>query len=223
MQENANASGSGKGNAEAHAPGAGDAAATEDLASVTIRTERFGLRPMTEADLVYVLGWWNDPEVRAAHALGAEPLALWHVQAWFAAEESRPHAWIVEPLGPCPETEPLGMLELAAEGGTDGSRRAGAGQVQVLELGVTLRADARGQGIGREVVEGLARWAIGNGHAARVELTVLRSNARAIRAFVHAGFRPVSEPSAEGGRGTLTLRMVYDPTRKTLREGQGPS
>ncbi len=209
----------------------GDSFSEAKIESVTIRTERFFLRPMTDRDLAHVLRWWNDPEVRAAHALGAEPLALDHVREWFEAQGRRPWAWIVERVTERREgrsddgraewdgeasgkTVPIGMLELVER--TEAGRDTGAGgnrPLRVMELGITLDAAARGQGFGPEVVEGLTRWVLASGRAESVELTVLRANGRAVRAFEHAGFEAVPGPEGAGGWESEILRMVYDPIR----------
>lgn len=176
-----------------------------------IPTPRFILRPMAEADLVHVLGWWNDPEVRAAHALGVAPLALDHVKSWFHAQGTRPWAWVVEArevgAAAVPHA-PLGMLELAERSAVAGHLPSARGGERIAEIGITLDASVRGRGFGREIVRALADWALAAGVADRIELTVLETNGRARRAFEHAGFRAVLDSAADEAPGTL--RMVYD-------------
>lgn len=182
--------------------------------SFEITTPRFLLRPMRETDLIHVLGWWNDPEVRAAHALGVSPLALEHVETWFHAQGSRPWAWVVEGRGAAWPTAPIGMVELAERPPASDHRPSERDTERVSELGITLDAGARGRGFGREIVRALADWALACGVADRVELTVLRANGRARRAFEHAGFRMLRAGHGEEAAGAL--RMVYDPGDRGL-------
>jgi len=187
-----------------------------------IETARCRVRPAVEADLPHVVRWWNDPEVRAAHALGAAPLSLAQVTAWFRDAVPRPWVWMAERKGPTDldyaGVGPIGMLELAEVAQSTvlpGARGRGA-----LELGVTLDRAYRGQGFGRELVAALAAWVLGSGMADRVELTVLKGNVRAVRCFTHAGFRV--ETSGPGRAPPDTLRMVFAPQVPTGAGSGGP-
>lgn len=58
----------------------------------------------------------------------------------------------------------------------------------VMGLGISVRSDAQGQGVGRALMQALCDYADGWGGVLRLELTVFTDNARAIRLYERFGF-----------------------------------
>jgi putative acetyltransferase len=59
----------------------------------------------------------------------------------------------------------------------------------VAMLGISVAADAQGQGVGRALMQALCDYADGWAHILRIELTVFTDNARAIALYQGFGFR----------------------------------
>lgn len=68
------------------------------------------------------------------------------------------------------------------------------------ELGISVRSDWRGQGVGRSLMERALTWARESGIITRVELSVIARNSNAIRLYESMGFRE------EGRRQRAVLR-----------------
>lgn len=68
------------------------------------------------------------------------------------------------------------------------------------ELGISVRADWRGQGVGRALMERAIAWAHDSGIITRVELSVLERNTHAIHLYESLGFHE------EGRRQHTVLR-----------------
>jgi RimJ/RimL family protein N-acetyltransferase len=77
--------------------------------------------------------------------------------------------------------EVVGMVTI------DGKRRRAMRHCGVL--GVSVRADCRGQGVGRALMERAIAWARESGVITRVELQVLARNATAISLYERLGFQ----------------------------------
>jgi len=90
-----------------------------------------------------------------------------------------------------------------------------------LEIGYWLRADAVGRGLATEVVEALARIALGSGGRTRVEIRCDPRNARSVAVARRAGFRHlrtlVAHLRTPGGepRDTMVWERCYFPEPDT--------
>ena len=103
-------------------------------------------------------------------------------------------------------------------GGAGLHRREAA---DALEIGYWLRADSVGRGLATEVVEALARVALGPGGVTRVEIRCDPRNTRSIAVARRAGFRHlrtlVAHASTPGGeaRDTMVWERGYFPDPET--------
>ncbi|HTZ88867.1 MAG TPA: ribosomal protein S18-alanine N-acetyltransferase [Alloacidobacterium sp.] len=117
------------------------------------------------------------------------------IDAVLAFAETIPEAphWNLEEYGRCVGLDESGPLLRAgfvaeAEGGLLGFS-VGKLVAGVCELeSIAVAQENRGQGIGRALLQTLADWALVKG-AARIELEVRASNARAIKLYEQAGLQ----------------------------------
>jgi RimJ/RimL family protein N-acetyltransferase len=147
------------------------------------------LRPALAADADLLLVWANDPATRAA-SFGREPVARPDHIRWLAAvlRDRARRLWIAEEAG-----APVGQLRVDRL--PDG--------VGVVAVG--LAPDARGRGLGREVLGlGLAAAAAELG-IRRARAVVMAANAPSRRLFEGAGFAPVPGAAVPGRPTALVL------------------
>ena len=85
----------------------------------------------------------------------------------------------------------------------------------VAELGLSVRRDWRGNGVGTALMEGAIAWARATGFITRLQLEVYTTNTGAIRlyerlGFVHEGFR--QHAIRRGGKyiDTYTMALLWD-------------
>ena len=69
---------------------------------------------------------------------------------------------------------------------------------------------ARDRGLGPDAARTLARWLLGTGTMRRLTVDPYVSNARAIRAWAKAGFRPVEEREPDREHRSRWLLMEID-------------
>lgn len=144
------------------------------------------LRPATAADAELLREWRNEPEVVAQTLSGATVGEAEHAD-WLARTlaDSTARLYVVEDGG-----EPIGQLRLTA---------AGAGEAEVH---ISLVAEARGRGIGRQALGHATELAASELGAASLIARVLASNERSLRAFRAAGF----EERERGGGAVVLVR-----------------
>jgi RimJ/RimL family protein N-acetyltransferase len=145
----------------------------------TLETPRLTLRPAGERDLASITAWWNDPTVRRMHGLGLEPLPEAAVRRWLDVP-TRALAWVARRRE---DDGAVGVIEMSPR-----EARGASGGAPLFELGIALDAAARGQGLGREMIECLCAWAFGRRGAQAVLAEVRQDNAPALRAFAACGF-----------------------------------
>lgn len=143
------------------------------------------LRPATTADAELLLAWANDPVTRAAgfHRQAIDPAT--HGR-WLAARLADPAARLF--VGLDAYGRPVGQLRLDA--GPDGR----------VEVGISVAPEARGQGVGHD----LLRAGLDAAHtdpALRVDVYVARirpDNEASIRLFTKVGFLRVGSEDVAG-------------------------
>lgn len=93
------------------------------------------------------------------------------------------------------------------------SERADGEPVRIIRLGVGLRPDLCGRGLGAAFAAYLAEEAAARFPGAAIDLEVASSNLRAVKAYERAGFRIEDEYDAPFGRGGAerVLCMVWRP------------
>ena len=153
--------------------------------------ERTVVRAATTNDVDLLVAWHADPDV-----------ARYWDGTTYTREEMLAHladrdvdAYIVEADG-----EPIGYLQAWFDGIP--SDEAG--------LDMFLIPDARDRGSGPDAARTLAHWLLREGGYRRVTVDPYRSNARAIRAWSKAGFRPVEDREADDGHPEPWLLMALD-------------
>lgn len=165
----------------------------------------YGFRPMTEADLPLVLDWiarphvrqwWpEDPEIEAEFRHG---LTAPYMRYFLLTADGEPFGFLqVYDIWMEPELEPdaewAGFYrDLAPEGSVGIDQFIGPEQMV-------------GRGHGSAAIAGLVDHLLTEG-APRVVTDPDVSNARAIRAYQKAGFRPLEERDTPDGRSLLMAR-----------------
>ncbi len=162
---------------------------------------RFEFRPMTEAD-ARAMTEWRYEGAYAFYDLAPDDLAelLGELPAYVAATD---------------ETgELLGFFSFGPGAQTPGGHRAGLYAEGALDIGLGLRPDLTGRGLGQSFVRAGLDYA--RTHVtpapAQFRLSVATFNDRAIRAYERAGFRAGPRfTSAVRGVETEFLLMTTDP------------
>jgi RimJ/RimL family protein N-acetyltransferase len=136
----------------------------------------FTLRPAAPGDLDLLREWRNDPATIAASASAAGVDADEHA-AWFAAVLADPdrHLWIAQ------SDRPLGQVRFDRTRG------------YVYEVSVSLDPEARGQGLGRELIAGGSARLFAETHASSIVARVRPENSASQSAFRAVGFKPVGK------------------------------
>ena len=163
-----------------------------------------GFRPVTPADYPLLLGWlraphirewWGDPEEELGHMrdmvegrdttrphiIEADGTPIGYIQVWFIGDnqdEAAEHPWVAE-------------LPLEAVG---------------VDLSIG-DPDRLSQGLGSAALAGMVRRLRADGHETII-IDPDPANARAVRAYEKAGFRPIP---ALAGRSGDALIMQFHP------------
>jgi RimJ/RimL family protein N-acetyltransferase len=144
--------------------------------------ERVTLRPPRTGDKADRLALGRSPEIVrmfGGSIRDLKPLTPEDVDAWYAAIDAEPYAWMIEHEGRC-----IGTARLHDIDEEQSSARYAVG---ILDPGLL------GQGLGREVTGLILAHAFEALGLRRVDLRVLATNERAIRSYVANGFRRVAE------------------------------
>ena len=130
------------------------------------------LRPAVAEDAARLLAWRNDPEVRAA-SFSQDPVPVADHERWLASKLADPdvHLLIAEL-----DARPLGQVRLD---------RLGPDEV---EISVSLASEARGKGVGPQMLERAAEVARGEFGPSTLVARVRPENERSLRTFAAAGF-----------------------------------
>jgi dTDP-4-amino-4,6-dideoxygalactose transaminase/RimJ/RimL family protein N-acetyltransferase len=138
-------------------------------------SEPVRLRDANASDEAILLEWANDPEVRRASFNSAPIDAATHAR-WYKARLQDPQA----------------AFFIAEVGG----ERVGYGRVDpwspdTAEIAVSIAAEARGRGLGRQLIALTAEEGARRLGVRRVLARVKTDNQASVRAFVAAGFQPL--------------------------------
>jgi UDP-2,4-diacetamido-2,4,6-trideoxy-beta-L-altropyranose hydrolase len=147
------------------------------------------LRPATEADGRLLWEWANDAAVRA-NAFHSDPIPWETHQAWLAARLASVHSriWIMERDG-----EPVGQIRYDRQG-------------DVAEIGISVAAAYRGQGIGQALLGASCPRACAELQVRRLVALVKPHNRASAHAFEHAGFRQLA-PTSRHGQPCLVFEL----------------
>jgi RimJ/RimL family protein N-acetyltransferase len=143
---------------------------------VSDRRAAIDLRPARIDDAAVLFAWANDPSTRAA-SMGRK-LIPWQAHVtWLEAllGDSERRLWIAEENG-----IPVGQVRVDR----------GSDEVGTVSIGLAL--EARGRGLGREVLRFGLVAAVAELRIRRARAVVLATNAASRRLFEGAGFVPVS-------------------------------
>lgn len=138
------------------------------------------LRPATASDSDRLLRWRNDPETRLWSRSQAEVATAEH-QQWLARTLDDPAIalWIAE-----------------TDGGPVGQVRATPEAPDAAEIHVSVAPEARGRGLGAEVITEAAARALADTTVRRLIAHVKEDNHASLRAFARAGFEQCGRDDA---------------------------
>lgn len=134
------------------------------------------LRRVRPADCRLIWEWSNAPEVRAA-SFSTEPIPWESHQQWFTAKLQDPGCYFFIILGP--EQQPLGQIRFET-----------VGEAQAT-VSISLAPEARGQGWGAAALRLAAREVFQTTPLRVIHAYIKPDNARSLKAFRTAGFRPL--------------------------------
>jgi UDP-2,4-diacetamido-2,4,6-trideoxy-beta-L-altropyranose hydrolase len=167
------------------------------------------LQRSVQADSKLLWEWANDPEVRRL-SFSSDPIP-WEIhQQWYTRKLRDPNSagWI----GFDTEDRPIGLVRF--------DRRSDGG----LHIGVSVAAEFRGRGYGRELIrQGLRRVSsLFPGQTAHAWIKT--ENVTSIRAFEQAGFELVGEESVNGSKALhyISQPVTVDLTSPRRRAGELP-
>jgi diamine N-acetyltransferase len=173
------------------------------------------LRPIERADLPRYVKWFADPEVRDGLAMYL-PLSAAQEERWFEDNLARPSAEQAWALDARVAAAGAGLLPAAAEGGWTHIGSCGFHEIdwrnRWAECGLVIGDKAQwGKGFGADAMLTLVNLGFSELNLHRLMLRVHDGNARAIRCYEKAGFKPegrLREDTFRDGRYRDTLIMA---------------
>ncbi|MCY3958213.1 MAG: GNAT family N-acetyltransferase [Chloroflexi bacterium] len=159
---------------------------------VTLRLGPVTLRPLTEDDWDFVVGWWNDPEIASDADSNEGPYSLRQVQKIMRRISSHAYCFVIEfngrPVGECWLQEMNLDRILRRHPGLDCRR-----------IDIEIEKAFWGRGIGTAAIRMLIEFGFEReGADAIFAMDVADDNPRSRRAFEKAGFElydTVSQPA----------------------------
>lgn len=158
------------------------------------------LRALTRADLPQLIGWRNDPEVKAFLIGWSFPVALETEQSWFEGtlQDKSTQRLAIEVLADGHYIGNIGLYDI------DWLNRK-------AEYGILIGDKAAwGRGFGLDASKALLAYAFGELNLHRISLRVLTQHVRALRLYEKLGFRiegRLREDIYRGGAYQDTLIM----------------
>ena len=170
---------------------------------VTLRSGPVTLRPLTEDDWDFVVGWWNDPEIASDADSNEGPYSLRQVQKIMRAISSHAFCFVVEfggrPVGECWLQEMNLDRILRRHPGLDCRR-----------IDIEIEKAYWGRGIGTAAIRLLVSFGFEReGADAIFAMDVAGDNPRSRRAFEKAGFELFAAvPQPAGARAKVNHDLV---------------
>jgi L-amino acid N-acyltransferase YncA len=156
------------------------------------------VRAATEADLVGILSIYNDVIATSTAVYALEPVALDERRAWFEGRKTLGYPVLVA-------ADESGIAGFATFGDWRG---AWPGYRYTVEHSVHVRADQRGRGVGRLLVEGLFPLASALGKHVMIG-GVDAENTASLRFHERLGFVPVAHFREVGHKFGRWLDLVF--------------
>lgn len=155
------------------------------------------IQPIEEHNVLAFLAWSYDP-----------PYDFYN----FAPEEREAEvAYFQDPANGCHQVmDANGEFIAFCTFGPDGQVTGGDYQEEALDIGLGLRPDRTGQGLGRSIVQAVADFAIAHYAPVRLRATIAEFNLRSQRVWQQAGFQLRGRFLAET-TGEPFLIFVADP------------
>jgi len=141
------------------------------------------IREATLDDAEFLLAWRNDPDARANSLSSGEIDAATHMR-WFSdrlADRSRCRIYVAE-----------------REGARVGQLRVDVSPEGHGVVSVTVAPDARGSGVGTELIRNGTLRAASDLALGRIDAIVKHGNTPSLRAFAAAGYGGDASPAADG-------------------------
>lgn len=98
-----------------------------------------------------------------------------------------------------------GELEGYCSFGADGQVLGGDYKGQVLDIGMGIRPDLTGQGLGQQYAEAVVKFGAERYGARKLRVTILAFNKRAQRVWEKLGFEPIDEFTKIGSRDKFVI------------------
>lgn len=136
---------------------------------------RFSLRPVAQADAREMIGWRYEPPYSFYDLSQDELKELLHPANRYYS--------ILDDRGAL-----IGLCCFGKEARVDGGDYPQL-EPMVLDLGLGLRPDLTGQGLGRIFLQSILEFAVENFAPQRLRATVAKFNRRSQRTFQHLGFK----------------------------------
>ena len=156
------------------------------------------LRDATEGDLAGILVIYNEVLVHSTAIYATEPVTLEERREWMLARRERQFPVIVA-------ADARGVLGFASYGDWRGSWN---GYRFTVEHSVHVRADARGAGVGRALLEALLPRALAQGKHVMIG-SIDAANDASIRFHARLGFEPVAHFREVGHKFGRWLDLVF--------------
>jgi UDP-2,4-diacetamido-2,4,6-trideoxy-beta-L-altropyranose hydrolase len=140
------------------------------------------LRPADANDMRRVWEWSNEPGVRAV-SFNSDPIPWITHEQWFTAKLADPAVLFL--IAEDETGQPVGQLRFDF-------------RVQIATISLSLAPEARGRGLGAELITQASGSVFASGRAMLIEAFIKPNNAGSIRAFEKAGYQPMGEVEIGG-------------------------
>jgi|SRR4051812_2711919 UDP-2,4-diacetamido-2,4,6-trideoxy-beta-L-altropyranose hydrolase len=140
------------------------------------------IRPADANDMRRVWEWSNEPAVRAV-SFNSDPIPWQGHQQWFTAKLADPSVLFL--IAEDETGQPVGQLRFDF-------------RVQIATISLSLAPEARGRGLGLELINLGSHSVFASGRAMLIEAFIKPNNLGSIRAFEKAGYSLIGEVDLGG-------------------------
>jgi UDP-2,4-diacetamido-2,4,6-trideoxy-beta-L-altropyranose hydrolase len=140
------------------------------------------LRPADANDMRRVWEWSNEPGVRAV-SFNSDSIPWDDHQQWFAAKLADPSVLFL--IAEDESGQPIGQLRFDF-------------RVQIATISLSLAPEARGRGLGAQLITQSSASIFADGRAMLIEAFIKPNNVGSIRAFEKAGYKPAGDVDIKG-------------------------